>query len=75
MDEFHRALLTGPGVFVIRNMIPRDVIDRAEVVTGRLNQVASGPRGNRSRRTFGYSEKHAKCDAESFAEYYGNEVL
>ena len=74
-EELQQALLSGPGVFVMRGMVPTDVIDRAENVTEQVNPRCNGPKGNNSRRTFAYSEKHAKHDPESYADYYGNDVL
>ena len=74
-EELHQALLTGPGVFVMRNLVPKSVIDSAEAVTEQVNPKSNGPKGNNSRRTFAYSEKHAKHDPESYADYYGNDIL
>lgn len=75
MDELQRALQTGPGVLVIREMIPSDVIDRASKASDEINPKPASSENKMSRRTFGYSEKHAKHDPESFADYYGNEIL
>lgn len=74
MDEWQRALLSGPGVFVIRDLIPVEVIDRASGVAQAVQQQYKAP-GNNSRRIFAYTEKHATNDPASFAEYYGNEIL
>ena len=75
MDEFQKALHTGPGVFVIRDMIPCDIIDRASKAADEINPRPENLANKNSRRTFAYSEKHAKHDPESFADYYGNEIL
>lgn len=75
LDELQQALLSGPGVFVMRKLVPREVIDRAEAVTERVNPKSTETKGNNSRRTFAYSEKHAKHDPESYADYYGNDIL
>ena len=75
MDEIQRALQTGPGVLVIRDMIPCDVVDRASKAGDEINPKPANSENKNSRRTFGYSEKHAKHDPESFADYYGNEIL
>jgi len=75
MDELQHALLDGPGLFVMRQMVPADVIDRAEAVAEELNPKANHEGKKHSRRTFAYSEKHAQHDPASFAEYYANDVL
>lgn len=75
MEEVQRALLSGPGVFVMRNMIPQQVIDKAAEVAEELNPRAKHEGKKHSRRTFAFSEKHAKNDPSSFADYYGNDVL
>jgi len=75
MEQFQRALLTGPGVFVVKNLVPTSIIDKAEVITEQVNPRQEGSSSKASRRTFAYSEKHAKHDPESFAEYYGNDLL
>jgi hypothetical protein len=72
-EELQRALLAGPGVFVMRNLVSADVIERAEKVTEQVNPKSNGAKGNNSRRTFAYSEKHAKHDPESYADYYGKQ--
>jgi hypothetical protein len=74
MEEIQRALLTGPGVFLMRNMISSETIDKAAAVGEELNPRAKHA-GKDSRRTFAYNEKHAQHDPESYAEYYGNDVL
>lgn len=73
MDEWQRALLTGPGVFVVKGLIASDVIDRADEVSREV--VQGNHNGKSSRRIFGYTEKHAVHDPANFADYYGNDVL
>ena len=75
MDELQRALLSGPGVFVMRNMIPVDIIDKAASVGEELNPRSAHAGKKASRRTFAFNEKHAQHDPESYANYYGNDVL
>lgn len=75
MDDIQRALQYGPGVLVIRDMIPIEAIERASQVADELNPRPANLENKNSRRTFAYSEKHAKHDPDSFAEYYGNEIL
>jgi hypothetical protein len=75
MEELQRALLSGPGVFVMRNMIAVDTIDKAVRVGDELNPRSKHAGAKASRRTFAYNEKHAQHDPESYAEYYGNDVL
>jgi hypothetical protein len=75
MDDIQRALLSGPGIFVMRNMIPVDIIEKGVQVGEELNPRSKHEGRKDSRRTFAYSEKHAVHDPASFAEYYGNDVL
>lgn len=75
MDDLQRTLLSGPGVFVMRNMVPVDVIEKGVQVGEELNPRAKHEGKKDSRRTFAYNEKHAQHDPASFAEYYGNDVL
>lgn len=76
MDDIQRALLSGPGILVMRGMIDSGVIDRAQAVADELSPPAVNRKeGENSRRIFGYLDKHAKTRPESFAEYYGNEIL
>lgn len=75
MDEIQRALKDGPGVIVMRGMIPTDVIDNASAAMDAINPKPAQSESKMSRRTFAYSEKHAKQDPESFAAYYSSEVL
>ena len=75
MDEIQRALLTGPGACVMRNMYPAELIDRVQEVAIKVNPRIDKADGKPSRRGFAFIEKHAKADPESFADYYSNEVL
>jgi hypothetical protein len=75
MDEIQRALLTGPGVCVMRNMYSTELIDRVQEIAMKVNPRTDKADGKPSRRGFAFIEKHAKADPESFADYYSNEVL
>jgi hypothetical protein len=75
MEEIQRCLHTGPGVVVIRDLVPKDVVDRAVDVTETINPRDPTSTSPHSHRTFGFTERHAKHDPESFAEYYGNDLL
>jgi hypothetical protein len=75
MEELQRALLAGPGVYVIRNLMSPEVIDKADGVAEYFNPKADWKGMKLSRRTFSFCERHAKHDPESFADYYGNDVL
>ena len=60
----------------MRDMVPKDVINRAEEVTQAVRKVESGFMSKPGAgRTYSYGEKHAIYDPESFAEYYGNDIL
>ena len=76
LDELYRALSIGPGLFVVRGLIAEDVIDRAEAAANIIHKrwPAEGG-GSQSMRTTAFIEKIALVDPETFAEYYGNEVL
>lgn len=76
MDEFNRVLSIGPGLFVVRNMVKQEVIDRTEEVAVGIHEEFP-PRGGGagSMRTSAFCETHAVADPESYAQYYGNEVL
>ena len=75
MEQLHHALSLGPGVFVMREMIPQETVDRAERVTQAVRKAESGFGSKASGRTFAYNQKHAVYDPESFADYYGNDML
>lgn len=76
MDEINRALSIGPGVLVVRGLVSKDVIDRTEEVAKVVHeQWAPFSGAGLSTRTTAFIEKHALTDPESYAEYYGNEVL
>ena len=76
LDEFHQVLSVGPGLFVVRNLVSQDVIDRTEeVAVGVHEKYPPKGGGAGSMRTSAFCEKHAVADPESYADYYGNEVL
>lgn len=75
MEEIQRVLLSGPGVFLMRNMISTEAIDKAASVGEELNPKSKHAGKKDSRRTFAFNEKHAQHDPDSYAEYYGNDVL
>lgn len=84
MAELHDVLLTGPGVYVIRNALCPSVVDRASAAmeriikreegagTGGADHFAAPGTNSRVWNAFG---KHAAEDGASFVEYYANSVL
>lgn len=85
MNEMHSALLTGPGVFVIKECF--DDVDIVNRTTEALQQIiddekaAAGPKGDHfapagsNDRIWNAFQKHAVMDPESFVAYYANEAL
>lgn len=69
-------LSIGPGFFVVRGMVPTAVIDRTEEIAKDVHAKWPAKGGGAgSMRTSAFIEKHAVTDPESYADYYGNEVL
>ena len=83
--ELYSALLTGPGVVVVRNLIQDyDVIDRASEIFDQIierEKTAGGGQGDHfakpgaNDRIWNSFEKHCLADPENFAAYYCNEAL
>ncbi|MFE1250854.1 phytanoyl-CoA dioxygenase family protein [Streptomyces sp. NPDC058735] len=83
--ELVRALADGPGIVVFRGAFPDpDVVDRATVVFEALiaEQRASGAAAGdhfaapgANDRVWNALEKAALYDAETFADYYANDIL
>ncbi|PWN86564.1 PhyH-domain-containing protein [Acaromyces ingoldii] len=86
MDEWHACLGEGPGVFVVRDMVPREAVDAASrALDGILEAEARGS-GGRARgdhfakagansRVWNSFEKLAVADAGAFARYFANPLL
>lgn len=87
MAEIHRCLLDGPGVFVIKNLVPEDrleVVDRANETFAEIikrEKEQNGERGDhfapagKNDRIWNSFQKQAMLDPEGFVRYYSNEVL
>jgi ectoine hydroxylase-related dioxygenase (phytanoyl-CoA dioxygenase family) len=74
MDELYKALTYGPGVLVIRNLLSPETIDRTEEATKEIKANHHGSRKTSVRTAF-FNLQHARDDPETYAEYYGNEML
>lgn len=85
LDELYRCLSSGPGVFVIKQLVEYpDVIDRANVALDYIieeEKRGSGIRGDHfapggsNDRIWNSFQKHAEVDPASFVEYYANDLL
>ena len=86
MNELHYCLLSGPGVFVVRNLIPsaeHDVIDRAEAAFARIieKEKETGKKGDHfapagaNDRIWNSFQKFAQVDPEGFVRYFANEAM
>ena len=83
--ELYDALLVGPGVLVVRNLIQdHDVIDRASEIFERIierEKAGGGAQGDHfakpgaNDRIWNSFEKHCLADPHNFAAYYSNEAL
>ena len=88
MAELHKCLLSGPGVFVVRQLVPtsdnavidaaerafRTIIDREKQQKGKIKGDHFAPAGA-NERIWNSFQKFAEVDPESFARYYANEAL
>jgi ectoine hydroxylase-related dioxygenase (phytanoyl-CoA dioxygenase family) len=84
-SEWVRALLDGPGIVVLERAFPDlDVVDRASAVFTALierERAAGTARGDHfarpgaNDRVWSALDKMAAHDAETFADYYGNDML
>ena len=83
--ELYSALLSGPGIFVVRNLIQdHEIIDRASEIFEQIierEKSAGGGQGDHfakpgaNDRIWNSFEKHCLADPENFAAYYSNDVL
>jgi len=86
MNELHHCLLSGPGVFVVRNLIPpteHNVIDRAEAAFTQIieKEKETGTKGDHfapagaNDRIWNSFQKFAQVDPEGFVRYFANEAM
>ena len=87
MAELHKCLLSGPGVFVVKSLVPQGdhpMIDRAEKALRTIidaERKLSGAKGDHfapagaNDRIWNSFQKFAQVDPEGFARYYANEAL
>jgi len=86
MAELHHCLLSGPGVFVVKNLVPlsdHNVIDRAESAFAQIieKEKAAGQKGDHfapagaNDRIWNSFQKFAQVDAEGFTRYFANEAM
>ena len=84
-DEWYHILLSGPGVFVTKNLYREEsVIDKVNEVYSKIiieEKKTSGQRGDHfagtgaNDRIWNSLSKHCLSDANSFVEYYSNPWL
>lgn len=84
MAELHHCLLSGPGVFVVKALVPdHDVIHRAEKAFAQIieSEKAAGQKGDHfapagaNDRIWNSFQKFAQVDAEGFVRYFANEAM
>lgn len=75
MDELHRVWAVGPGVLVVKGLVERSVVDQVTGVANAIQKKEPKKASPGSTRIFAFSQKHALESPESFAEYYGNDLL
>lgn len=87
MAELHHCLLSGPGVFVVRSLIPSnhhtviDAAERAFRVIIDAEKRLNGAKGDHfapagaNDRIWNSFQKFAQVNPEGFARYYANEAL
>ena len=86
MAELHHCLLSGPGVFVVKDLVPisdHNVIDRAESAFAQIieKEKAAGQKGDHfapagaNDRIWNSFQKFAQVDAEGFTRYFANEAM
>ncbi|TIB90095.1 PhyH-domain-containing protein [Wallemia mellicola] len=85
MEEWHNILQSGPGVFVVKNLVDdHDVVDRAHsaaeaiIEAEKIKYANRGDHfaaGGKNDRIWNYFQKHAVQDPASFADYYDNPIL
>lgn len=84
-DEWYHILLSGPGVFVTKNLVTNtSLIDTMNAVFAKIiaqEQTTSGKRGDHfagagaNDRIWNSFSKHCLADPKSFLEYYSNPWL
>lgn len=87
MAELHHCLLSGPGVFVARSLVPpgdQSVIDAANGAFRTIiedERKLNGEKGDHfapagaNDRIWNSFQKFAKVDPEGFVRYFANEAL
>lgn len=87
MAELHQCLLSGPGVFVVKSLVPPEdhsIIDSAEGAFRKIidaERKLNGAKGDHfapagaNDRIWNSFQKFAQVDPEGFARYYANEAL
>jgi ectoine hydroxylase-related dioxygenase (phytanoyl-CoA dioxygenase family) len=85
LNDIHRCLSDGPGVFVIENLVPqRATITRANAALAKIIETEKEEfkrRGDHfaaagaNDRIWNSFEKHAMADPAGFADYYANDIL
>lgn len=87
MAEIHHCLLSGPGVFVVRSLIPPEeegVIDSANRAFKTIidaERKLNGEKGDHfapagaNDRIWNSFQKFAQVDPEGFVRYFANEAL
>lgn len=83
-DEWHHILLSGPGVFVLRNLMPHSIITSTNAAFGPIikSEASSGAHkkgdhfsGGTNTRIWNSFSKHCLSDASSFLQYYSSPWL
>lgn len=86
MSELHHCLLSGPGVFVVKHIIPssdHEIIDGAEKAFQEIieRERAAGQKGDHfapagaNDRIWNSFQKFAEVDPEGFVKYFANEAM
>lgn len=83
-DEWYHILLSGPGVFVIKEMFDASLLGKTNSVFRAIidsqktfakgDHFSSNPSGE-SERLWNSFSKHALADPDSFTQYYANPLL
>lgn len=83
-DEWHHILLSGPGVFVLRNLMPHPIITSTNAAYDSIikSEASSGVHkkgdhfsGGTNTRIWNSFSKHCLSDACSFLQYYSSPWL
>lgn len=86
MAELHHCLLSGPGVFIVKDAFDTSVVDRASRAFGAIIERERAANGGQARgdhfakagandRIWNSFQKLAAEDPRTFVEYYANEIL